>query len=55
MYNIIFLDSDIEDFALETAEYFRRAGRFEMATKHAPFATEKLNNFMSIDGLFFIK
>ncbi|MGE6625866.1 hypothetical protein [Bacillus pumilus] len=42
-------------FALEAAEYFRRAGRFEMATKHAPFAIEKLNNFMSIDGLFFIK
>ncbi|MDX9640278.1 hypothetical protein [Bacillus sp. PBL-C9] len=47
--------SDIKDFALEAAEYFRRAGRFEMATKHAPFATEKLNNVMSFGGLFVIK
>lgn len=26
--------SDIEDFALEAAEYFRRAGRFEMASDY---------------------
>ncbi|MGM5472741.1 hypothetical protein [Bacillus pumilus] len=25
---------DIEDFALEAAEYFRRAGRFEMASDY---------------------
>lgn len=46
---------DIEDFALEAVEYFRRAGRFEMATKHVPLTTEKLNNVMSFDGLFVIK
>lgn len=42
--------SDIEDFELEAAEYFRRAGRFEMATKHVPFATEKL---MSCQLMFY--
>lgn len=42
-------------FALEAAEYFRRAGRFEMATKHVPLTTEKLNNVMPFDGLFVIK
>jgi len=34
--------SDIEDFALEAAEYFRRAGRFEMATKACTFCNRKI-------------
>lgn len=49
------MHGDIENVALEPAEYLRRAGRFEMATKHASFTTEKLNNVMSFVGLFVIK